>query len=35
MARHTHDYGANDVGCCSSDCFNKRGQPEFIPEIDP
>lgn len=34
MARHTHDYATHEVACCGSDCFNKRGQPEHIPEID-
>eukprot|EP00542_Grammatophora_oceanica_P019193 CAMPEP_0194028644 /NCGR_PEP_ID=MMETSP0009_2-20130614/2562_1 /TAXON_ID=210454 /ORGANISM="Grammatophora oceanica, Strain CCMP 410" /LENGTH=299 /DNA_ID=CAMNT_0038668089 /DNA_START=129 /DNA_END=1028 /DNA_ORIENTATION=- len=33
MARHTNDYEKYDVGCCTSDCCNKRGQRPHIPEI--
>lgn len=35
MARHTNDYHNYDVGCCSNDCFSKRGQQDHLPEIDP
>lgn len=33
MARHTHDYRAQPVGCCSGECFSKTGQPAGTPEI--
>jgi len=34
MARHTHDYSTHEVTCCGNGCCNKRGQPEYIPEIE-
>ena len=33
MARHTNDYNAYPVECCSGDCFNKTGQPAGAPVI--
>jgi hypothetical protein len=34
MAHHTHDYAClQDVTCCSTECFNNRGQPHYIHEI--
>ncbi|CAB9506808.1 expressed unknown protein [Seminavis robusta] len=35
MARHTNDYSTYDVGCCSGDCCNNRGQQPQVPEIEP
>ena len=31
MARHTNDYSAYPVECCSGACFNKTGQPAGAP----
>jgi Cys-rich protein (TIGR01571 family) len=33
MARHTNDYSAYPVECCSGACFNKTGQPAGAPVI--
>jgi Cys-rich protein (TIGR01571 family) len=33
MARHTNDYSAYPVECCSGACFNKTGQPPSAPVI--
>ena len=33
MARHTNDYNAYPVECCSGACFNKTGQPAGAPVI--
>ncbi|CAB9498421.1 expressed unknown protein [Seminavis robusta] len=35
MARHTNDYSTHDIGCCSNECFNNRGQQDHLPEIEP
>ena len=31
MARHTNDYEAYPVDCCSATCFNKTGLPANAP----
>ncbi|KAI2513576.1 PLAC8 family [Fragilaria crotonensis] len=33
MARHTNDYRAYPVECCTGACFNKTGQPPSAPVI--
>ena len=33
MARHTNDYRAYPIECCSGECFNKTGQPAGAPVI--